>query len=283
MKKNGDGSSFDRNWKMRNESYYSHWIRGPVENQIQLAFRSHWTLFNEIMKDEPNYNSGKRVLEVGCGRGSLSCYFSDAGYDCTLLDLSENVIEIAKQIFQKNELTATFKVGDALDLEFADNSFDIIFSVGLLEHFEEVEKVISEQIRVLDRGGIWFGYIVPKYTDNIQSEYEWINKIIKSYQKNIEDKGVEKQQIYRSDANSSVYLKTLRKLGLRNINVSGVYPVPMISHSIDFPFSLMSSENEKELVKHLEKLLDQNKKRTGKHPWMCDEGYGNAFLVWGVK
>ena len=158
-KKTGDVELFDDNWKKREEAYYNHWTRGDIQNQIQLAFRNHWLLFNELMNEE-RYNDGKKVLEIGCGRGSLSCYFSDAGYDCTLVDLSKNAISLAKEIFYKNNLKANFLVGDANSLDFKDSSFDIIYSIGLLEHFEDIEQTLSEQIRVLKDGGIWFGYIV---------------------------------------------------------------------------------------------------------------------------
>ena len=52
-KKQGDAVSFDSNWKSREESLYTHWTRGELENQIQLAFRNHWTLFKELMENEP--------------------------------------------------------------------------------------------------------------------------------------------------------------------------------------------------------------------------------------
>lgn len=281
--KQGDSASFDTNWKNREESLYTHWTRGELENQIQLAFRNHWTLFSELMEKEPNYNGGKRALEIGCGRGSLSCYFSDAGFDCTLVDLSASVIDVAKNIFEKNNLKAKFQVGDTNALEISDNSFDVIYSIGLLEHFEDIEKPLKEQIRVLDKGGIWFGYIVPKYTDNVQKDYEWINDILKGYHKQTEQVAVHKESVYRSDFGSERYVPILKKLGLKNIQVSGVYPLPMISHSIDFPFSLMPKDSEKALVKHFEKMMEENRAKTGKHPWLCEEGFGNAFLVWGVK
>ena len=94
----------------------------------------------------------------------------------------------------------------------------------------------------------------------------------------------QKASIYRSNYGSSRYVPFLEKNGLDIIGVSGAYSVPMISHSIDFPFSLMPNEAEVELVEYLNKLLDRRRKTNPeKHPWLCDEGYGNAFLVWGVK
>lgn len=282
IKKTGDAASFDANWKSRIEALYTHWTRGVVKNQIQLAFRNHWLLFSELMKSEKSYKGGKRVLEIGCGRGSLSCYFSDAGYDCTLVDLSTSVIEIAREIFKKHKLKATFLIDDANNLAIEDNSFDVIYSIGLLEHFEDIETPIKEQIRVLDKGGIWFGYIVPKYTENVQKDYKWINALLEGYH-NRNEVAVRKESIYRSDFGSERYIPVLEKLGLENIQASGVYPIPMISHSIDFPFSLMPEASEESLVKHFQEMLAANTQKTGKNAWLCNEGYGNAFLVWGIK
>jgi ubiquinone/menaquinone biosynthesis C-methylase UbiE len=282
-KKKGDTKAFDSNWQNRYESFYTHWTRGEILNQIQLAFRNHWLLFSELIKKETNHNNGKKVLEIGCGRGSLSCYFSDANYDCTLLDLSENVINIAKEIFSKNNLNANFIVGDANNLNIENDSFDIIFSIGLLEHFEDIVKPLSEQIRVLAKGGIWFGYIVPEYIDNVQKDYEWINDILKGYYQQNKDVNKYKESVYRSDLGSESYVPILEELGLKNIQVSGVYPLPMISHSIDFPFSLMPKDSERSLVNYFEQKLKENGVKTGKHPWLCKEGVGNAFLIWGVK
>ena len=272
-------NSFDKNWKQRKESFYTHWSKGKILNQIQLAFRNHWSLLCELMKN-PDFNQGKRVLEVGCGRGSLSCYFSNAGYDCMLLDISEGAIDIAQEIFKTNSLKATFKVGDVNTLPFEKKSFDVVFSIGLLEHLEDIEAPIKEQIRVLDDGGLFFGYIVPEYSDNIQKDYEWVNDILKGY---AEDTAAEKEEVYRSDAGSEYYLPILKRYKLKDIQASGVYPLPMISHSKKFPFTLMPKESEKALVKQLEKMLEENGRKTGKHSWLCDEGYGQAFIIWGYK
>ena len=45
----------------------------------------------------------------------------------------------------------------------------------------------------------------------------------------------------------------------------------------------MPQKSEQELVQYFKKILIEIEKKTGTHPWLCKEGYGNAFLVWGVK
>lgn len=277
----GDASSFDINWKERQESLYTHWTRNEINNQIQLAFRNHWEIFQIIM-DNPIFNKGKRCLEVGCGRGSLSAYFSDAGYKCTLLDISPTVIEIAKRIFKKNNLEAEFVVGDANNLPFKDNSFDIIFSIGLLEHIEDIKSSIKEQVRVLDKGGIFIAYIVPENHNNIQKEYQWINQVLKGYANKKEENEV-KAQVFRTDYNSEIYTSIMNETGLLDVETSGLYPLPMISHSIEFPFTLMPEQSEKVIVNYFQEELAKRKLNSGKHPWFCNESYGQAFIVWGVK
>lgn len=261
--------SFDITWKESKEALYTHWIRSEPCNQIQFAFRQHWLVLKSLIDTDTLFNGGKRCMEVGCGRGTISAYFSDAGYDCTLLDISHSAIDAAKKIFKANDLKATFTIGDTYSLLYPDRSFDIVFSFGLLEHLQDVESAIKEQLRVLDSGGLFLAYVVPKYVYNVQDEYEWINNILRGY-KTVEPKS----SIYRTSMDSSYYCQYLKEL--QGVKTSGIYPVPMISHCPEFPFTLMPEESEKALVVHLNKMLS-------KTAWLCKEGYGQAFIIWGYK
>jgi SAM-dependent methyltransferase len=275
----GDSSSFDQNWRTMQEANYLHWTReGPV-NQIQLAFRQHWLTFQQLLGQD---FSGNRVLEVGCGRGSLSAYFADAGWDCTLLDLSPAVLEVAENAFSANGLKAKFDVGDCLSLPYDDDSFDLAFSIGLLEHFEDIDRVIAEQYRILAPGGKFIGYVVPHIPENVQVEYSWVCDLLKTLVPT--SQGIEKTPVYRSDVLSPPYLESMQQVGFKDMGASGTYPLPMISHSIDFPFTLLPPNAEAVLVNQFMEILDKRKKEfPGINPWLCDEGYGQAFLVWGTK
>ena len=279
--KRGDRKAFEQNWNSRVETHYIHWTRGEPENQIQLAFRNHWELFKEIMGHE---FWGSRVLEVGCGRGSMSAYFADNGFDCTLMDSSESAMKAAKEVFKKHGLKAKFHVGDAMKLPYDDGAFDIVFSIGLLEHFEDIETPIVEQMRVLCKGGLFLGYVVPKYIDNVQKAYEWINDLLKELVDfdSLDDRS-RKEKVFRSDADSARYLEVLKNLSLREINASGVYPLPMISYSTEFPFTLLNPASERILVAHFQKILDEIRLKSKRNPWLCAEGFGQAFLIWGYK
>lgn len=280
--KEGDGKNFDSNWRKTEEANYLHWTRGNPQNQIQLAFRNHWYTFNEILT---SYGVAGKVLEVGCGRGSLSAYFADAGWDCTLLDISPKAIELAKNAFDSAGLKATFDVGDCLSLPYAENEFEAIFSIGLLEHFEKIETVISEQVRVLAPGGVFIGYVVPKFEKNIQSDFDWINEVLKeTLDESLKAGANAKQEIYRSDNLSPPYLSAMSDLGLLDCQAYGTYPLPMISHSIEFPFTLLPQSAERVLVKKFSEELETRRETSPrKNPWLCEEGFGQAFLVIGRK
>ena len=113
--KKGDILSFDKNWKNRKETFYNHWTSEKPQNQIQFAFYNHWITFKSIIENMKLFNGGRKVLEVGAGRGSLSAYFSQNGYQTTLLDSSKEILKIAKSIFEKNSLKAKYVPGNALN------------------------------------------------------------------------------------------------------------------------------------------------------------------------
>ena len=276
----GDAESFDSNWRKRPETQYLHWTREKPRNQIQLAFRRHWLTFQKIIGDR---QGRARCLEVGCGRGSLSAYFADHGWDCSLLDLSSTAIDQAKKAFTENDLQGEFKIGNCLQMPYDDSSFDLVFSIGLLEHFEDIESVISEQHRVLDRNGLFIGYVVPHIPDNCQIRFEWVNELLRKLLPNETSDALSgKSEVFRSDSLSPPYLKILEKLNFYDIGHSGIYPLPLISHSPEFPFSLLPEEAELSLVETFQKWLISNEINSD-DPWLCEEGEGQAFIIWGRK
>ncbi len=275
--KEGSHSNFDKNWKNRPETYNNYWTSGKPKNQIELAFRMHWTLFKEILGD----NSGKKVLEVGCGRGSISSYFAQNKFDCTLLDISSSVIEVAKKIFEETGHKANFVVGDALNLPFQDNEFDVIVSIGLFEHFENLDSLISEHQRVLKKGGRVLAYVVPENKKNIQAKYLLINKVLKFISSIFVKDGKKymKDEIFRSNYNSDYYRNIIETYNVSEFQSIGMYPLPMISHSPNFPFSLLPKTLEKILTLIFESVLITRKIFYKKNPWTCEEELGQAFLI----
>jgi ubiquinone/menaquinone biosynthesis C-methylase UbiE len=96
---------------------------------------------------------GLRVLEIGCGCGSEAELFARAGAHYTALDLTNAAVSITHARFQLANLEGRFVQGDAEDLPFADASFDLVYSHGVLHHTPDTPRTIREVHRVLVPGG----------------------------------------------------------------------------------------------------------------------------------
>jgi ubiquinone/menaquinone biosynthesis C-methylase UbiE len=96
---------------------------------------------------------GKMVLEIGCGVGTDLSQFARNGATVTGVDLTPKGIELAKKRFKVMGLRGTLLVADAEDLPFPDNSFDMVYSFGVLHHTPDTQKAINEAHRVLKPRG----------------------------------------------------------------------------------------------------------------------------------
>jgi ubiquinone/menaquinone biosynthesis C-methylase UbiE len=96
---------------------------------------------------------GLRVLEVGCGLGTDGAQYARAGADYTGVDLTEAAIELARRRFELFDLPGTFRTADAESLDFPSESFDLVYSHGVLHHTPDTQAAVREVHRVLRKGG----------------------------------------------------------------------------------------------------------------------------------
>lgn len=106
---------------------------------------SHRVFLNAIFRENV-----QKLLEIGVGTGSMSIFLSYLGFQVTAVDNDDKVIKIAKQ---NNEiLKGSLQVikADAFSLPFSNDSFDLVFHQGFLEHFfdKEIYELLTEQLRV---------------------------------------------------------------------------------------------------------------------------------------
>jgi SAM-dependent methyltransferase len=96
---------------------------------------------------------GLRVLEIGCGMGTDGARFAQAGAHYTGIDLTQAAIDIARKRFELSGLEGEFRVADAENLDFSDDSFDRVYSHGVLHHTPDTPRAVAEIHRVLKPGG----------------------------------------------------------------------------------------------------------------------------------
>jgi ubiquinone/menaquinone biosynthesis C-methylase UbiE len=94
-----------------------------------------------------------RLLEVGCGIGVDSIQLARCGFDVTAVDLTESAIGVARKSARHREVTIDFRVGNAEGLDLPGESFDAVYSFGVLHHTPNIERAVGEIRRVLRPGG----------------------------------------------------------------------------------------------------------------------------------
>jgi ubiquinone/menaquinone biosynthesis C-methylase UbiE len=98
--------------------------------------------------------AGARLVEIGCGMGTDLLQFARGGAHCTGVDLTPRSIEISRLHFDLYQMRADFVLTDAEKLPFADESFDVVYSNGVLHHTPGTEQAIREAHRILRPGGV---------------------------------------------------------------------------------------------------------------------------------
>jgi 2-polyprenyl-6-hydroxyphenyl methylase / 3-demethylubiquinone-9 3-methyltransferase len=99
---------------------------------------------------------GKTALEVGCGGGILTEEICKMGFTTTGIDPSEESLRTASNHAKEGGLSIQYDKGTGEHLPYGDHSYDCIFCCDVLEHVQDLPKVISEFSRVLKPGGILF-------------------------------------------------------------------------------------------------------------------------------
>ena len=118
------------------EARRSIYVNAEGEDAREVAFRA-------IAAGRP-----RKVLEVGPGPGELSARIaSELGADVVALDVSERMVELARQ------RGVDAHIGDVQSLPFADASFDTVVAAWMLYHVSDLERGLAEVARVLAPGG----------------------------------------------------------------------------------------------------------------------------------
>jgi ubiquinone/menaquinone biosynthesis C-methylase UbiE len=125
------------------------------------------------------------VLDVGCGAGTQSRYWTEHGHKYWGIDINEPLIQLARRRAAEHRLPVRFDVGTATALPCADESIDICLLPELLEHVANWQKCIAEAIRILRPGGLIYvntsSKLCPKQQEFNLPFYSWYPGGLKRY------------------------------------------------------------------------------------------------------
>lgn len=160
---------------------------------------------------------GGNAIEIGAGSGRLLLRIgAERPYRLVAVDYAPYAVRAVRENLRRAARQGDALFADALALPFAEASFDVVLSGGLLEHFRDPVAVVREMVRVLRPGGLLYADIVPRKT----SLYRWSERGRMAHDEHLAD------GIFESDLPKPAWAKLARDAGLRGVRVvsAGVYP-----------------------------------------------------------
>ena len=159
----------DENLKKQQELYDRGWrkeLQAGKEERGNLQTNLEFLAQTDLLRPED------RILEIGCGIGTVVFELSSKGHDIAGIDISGEAIEYGRKKYGNIRLD----VQAAETLPYEDESFEVVLSFDLFEHIAAIDKHVSEVRRVLRPGGYYL-FQTPNRYSNIIYETLWTKSL----------------------------------------------------------------------------------------------------------
>ncbi|OHB79430.1 MAG: hypothetical protein A2Z25_17650 [Planctomycetes bacterium RBG_16_55_9] len=216
----------DEDLRKQQELYDAGWRQ---ELQAGKEERGNLQMNLEFLAQTNVLKPGDKVLEIGCGIGSVVFELSKQGYDVTGTDISGEAIAYGLKKYGGIRL----EVQAAETLPYEDESFDVVLSFDLFEHIAQIDRHVSEVRRVLRPGGSYL-FQTPNKFSNVIYETLWTRSLQwRRYHPSLHSPGQLRRRLARHSFETRFIkmnpineftLKKLRKLG----------PIGWILRCVDF-------------------------------------------------
>lgn len=137
----------------------------PDIESIKVRMKDTWSAgdFGQIAKHmrlgaeefiaRRNIKPDWKILDVACGTGNTAIPAAKTGAHVTGVDIAANLLAQARTNARQEDVSIEFEEGDAEDLPFEDNTFDLAISMFGAMFAPRPERVVSELVRVTKKGG----------------------------------------------------------------------------------------------------------------------------------
>lgn len=144
------------------EAQYKTSVRLETRISIHEKYSRNKQPFGDWITSHYHLLNNENVLELGCGTGQMWQNVTlPKGCKLVLTDLSEGMLQTARQ--NTSYLTANYAVCDAMDIPYADDSFDVVIANMMLYHVPDINRALSEIRRVLKTEGRFFAATFGEY------------------------------------------------------------------------------------------------------------------------
>jgi ubiquinone/menaquinone biosynthesis C-methylase UbiE len=264
--------AWDGFWEHHNEDK----SQSGADYWTSLVWQAGLDYWQEVFE---RLSPGRKMLECGAGSARVSLHMAGRGYDCTMLDNSHEGLKTGMASFEKAGLKGSFVLGDVEKLDFPDNTFDVLYSGGLIEHFRDVRPVFREMVRVLRPGGLFTADIIPKrfscmsLTYFLSSLVKFTSHIIRlKFRGSIRESG-RNFPFYENSISLKEYRKIARESGLENVIAAGTgmfppLPLPKRFHPV--------------YAGLMKKMLPAWRKFDRSNSWFAGV-WGARYSIYGVK
>lgn len=163
--------------------FFAHYEKGSLSQPTLDRFRTTKEKLLDLARRHGLRDQELRVADIGCGAGSQSRLWAEAGHHVFGIDVNGPLIELARQRCGPTRLPVEFTVGTATSLPYADGSMDVCLMPELLEHVADWESCVNEAVRVLRPDGLLYlsttNALCPRQQEFTLPLYSWYPGFLK--------------------------------------------------------------------------------------------------------
>jgi ubiquinone/menaquinone biosynthesis C-methylase UbiE len=214
------------------------------KTQVEFFYNEYNKIIESKIKSFFIDRSAKDLLEVGCGRATASIYLSKKlGLNISVSDYSEAALEVAKKNMNKYNVKGESFKADLYELPFSDNSYDVVISLGVMEHIDDPYIAYKEMKRVLRPDGLMISMNVPENSDNIQrvaiTVNSFLSKMERFFSHKVSKPWLDRTQsktdnVYRSTWSGSDFKEAALHAGFESVQVMECNVFPTFSPVFKF-------------------------------------------------